>query len=70
MGARGLTLESIQDFSARLRPAARLIGIDAGTKTLGLALSDETRLIASALTVLRRSKFTKDAAQLLEIAAE
>ena len=70
MGARGLTLESIQNFSARLRPAARLIGIDAGTKTLGLALSDETRVIASALTVLRRSKFTKDAARLLEIAAE
>ncbi|MES0383911.1 MAG: Holliday junction resolvase RuvX [Hyphomicrobium sp.] len=70
MGARGLTLESIQDFSARLRPAARLIGIDAGTKTLGLALSDETRIIASALTVLKRSKFTKDAAQLLKIAAE
>lgn len=70
MGARGLTLESIQDFSTCLRPAARLIGIDAGTKTLGLALSDETRLIASALTVLRRSKFTKDAAQLLAIAAE
>ncbi len=70
MGARGLTLESIQNFSARLRPAARLIGIDAGTKTLGLALSDETRIIASALTVLKRSKFTKDAAQLLKIAAE
>ncbi len=69
-GARGLTLESIEDFTARLRPAARLIGIDAGTKTLGLALSDETRTIASPLTVLKRSKFTKDAAQLLEIAAQ
>ncbi|MGI9404263.1 MAG: Holliday junction resolvase RuvX [Hyphomicrobium sp.] len=69
-GARGLTLESIEDFAARLRPAARLIGIDAGTKTLGLALSDETRTIASPLTVLKRSKFTKDAGQLLEIAAQ
>lgn len=53
-----------------LAPAARLIGIDAGTTTLGLALSDETRTIASPLTVLKRTKFTKDAAHLLEIAAE
>ena len=69
-GERGLTLDSIEDFATRLRPAARLIGIDAGTKTLGLALSDETRTIASPLTVLKRTKFTKDAAQLLEIAAQ
>jgi putative Holliday junction resolvase len=70
MGARGLTLENIQEFSEHLPPAARLIGIDAGTKTLGLALSDLTRTIASPLMVLKRSKFTKDAARLLEIAAE
>ena len=69
-GERGLTLDSIEDFATRLRPAARLIGIDAGTKTLGLALSDETRTIASPLTVLKRTKFTEDAAQLLEIAAQ
>ncbi len=67
---RGITLERIEDFSARLEPAARLVGIDAGTKTLGLALSDETRTIASPLIVLKRTKFTKDAAQLLAIAAE
>jgi len=67
---RGVTLESIEDFSARLEPAARLVGIDAGTKTLGLALCDETRTIASPLTVLKRTKFTQDAAQLLAIAAE
>ena len=70
MGARGVTLESIEDFAARLPTAARLIGIDAGTKTLGLALSDETRTVASPLTVFKRKKFTKDAAQLLEIAAQ
>ena len=51
-------------------PAAALIGIDAGTKTLGLALSDVTRTIASPLTVLRRTKFKEDAAELLRIAAE
>ena len=40
---------------------ARLIGIDVGTKTLGLALSDVTRTIASGLVTLRRSRFAADA---------
>jgi putative Holliday junction resolvase len=66
----GETLEDIEGFAARLKAGARLIGIDAGTKTLGLALSDVTRTIASPLTVLRRSKFKEDAAALLRIAAE
>jgi putative Holliday junction resolvase len=56
---------------ARVMPAgARLIGIDVGTKTLGLALSDVTRTIASGLTTLARSKFTADARRLLELAQE
>jgi putative Holliday junction resolvase len=70
-GPRGITLEDIADFAGRLPQCARLIGIDAGTKTLGLALSDVTRTIASPLTVLRRKKkFKEDAAELLRIAAE
>lgn len=66
----GATLEDTETFAARLTPGAPLIGIDAGTKTLGLALSDVTRTIASPLTVLRRTKFKEDAAELLRIAAE
>lgn len=50
--------------------AGRLIGIDAGTKTLGLALSDVTRSVASALETIRRQKFSIDAERLLTIAAE
>jgi putative Holliday junction resolvase len=66
----GQTLEDIEAFAARLAPGARLIGIDAGSKTLGLALSDVTRTIASPLTVLKRTKFKEDAAELLRLAAE
>ena len=68
--ALGETFEDIETFAARLKPGARLIGIDAGTKTLGLALSDVTRTIASPLTVLKRTKFKADAAALLKIATE
>ncbi|KAB2910544.1 MAG: Holliday junction resolvase RuvX [Hyphomicrobiaceae bacterium] len=57
-------------FVRALRPAARLIGIDLGTKTLGLALSDVTRTIASGLATLPRTKFAADARRLLDLAAE
>lgn len=61
-----LTLEA---FAAALPPGGRLIGVDVGTKTLGLALSDVSRMIASALETIRRSKFKADAARLMELAA-
>ena len=44
-----------------------LLGLDPGTKTLGLALSDRTRLIATPLQTLQRTKFSKDAQTLLRI---
>ena len=44
------------------------MGLDLGTKTLGLALSDVTRTIASGLTTLSRTKFSADVRQLLELA--
>ncbi|MCU0895519.1 MAG: Holliday junction resolvase RuvX, partial [Rhodospirillales bacterium] len=50
--------------------AGRLLGIDVGSKTLGLALSDETRTIASPLTTLRRGRFREDAAALMRIIGE
>lgn len=46
----------------------RLIGIDLGTKTIGLALSDVSLTIATPLETLKRGKFTADAAALLALA--
>ncbi len=55
--ASGRTTEDIAEYLALLPQQGRLIGIDAGTKTLGLALSDVTRTIASPVeTIARRSK--------------
>ncbi len=72
MGERvsGTTIENVEAFAAGLPERAPLIGIDAGTKTFGLALSDFTRTIASPLKVIRRTKFKEDAADLLATAAE
>lgn len=60
----------LEQFHAALAPGARLIGIDVGTKTLGLALSDVLRTVASPLETIRRRKFSLDAARLLELATE
>lgn len=68
-GAQGGILE-LEAFAQAVPPSAPLLGLDVGTKTIGLALSDVTHTIASGLTTLRRSKFTADAARLLEIAGE
>ena len=45
----------------------RLMGLDLGTKTIGLALSDVSRTIATPFDTIRRTKFTKDAELLLAI---
>jgi len=60
----------IEAFADSLPRGARLIGVDLGSKTLGLALSDTTRKIASALVTLRRSRLAADLRRLLELAAQ
>lgn len=67
---RGSTLEDIEAFAALVPVRQPLMGIDAGTKTFGLALSDITHTIASGLTVIRRTKFKADAAELLRLTAQ
>ena len=49
--------------------AARLMGLDLGSKTIGVATSDRTRRIATPIEVIARAKFTQDAGRLLVIAA-
>ncbi len=45
----------------------RLLGIDLGTKTIGLAISDGLRLTATPLLTIKRKKFTRDANQIIEV---
>ena len=48
----------------------RLMGVDLGTKTIGLALSDVSRSVASPLETIKRTKFTADAGRLIALAKE
>jgi putative holliday junction resolvase len=66
-GAAPITIDEL----SQLLPAGRpLIGLDVGTKTIGIAVSDRSRRIASPRETIRRGKFAADAARLLAIAAE
>lgn len=53
---------------AALPPQGALAGLDLGEKTIGVAVSDLRRSVATPLETVKRVKFTQDAARLLEIA--
>ena len=61
-------LDTPETLAAALPPGRGLMGLDLGTKTIGVAVSDRRRSVATPLHTLRRSKFTADAAALLQIA--
>jgi putative holliday junction resolvase len=54
-------------FIEGLSPRARLMGVDLGTKTIGLALSDVEKRIATPLETIKRVKFTPDVQQIKEL---
>lgn len=58
-------ITTLDDIAAGLPERAPLLGLDLGTKTIGLALSDIGRQIATPLHTIERKKFTIDAAALL-----
>lgn len=60
----------LEALAATLPPRGRLVGVDLGTKTIGLALSDPQRRIASPLETIRRTKFAPDAARIAAIVAQ
>jgi len=62
-------LVAIEDLPPLLVPEARLLGLDVGSKTIGMALSDVTRSIATPYHTVRRTKFTEDV-KVIEAAIE
>lgn len=61
---------SIEELAARLAGNARLIGLDVGTKTIGMAISDLTRSVATPRDTIRRTKFTRDMEALRQVVDE
>jgi putative Holliday junction resolvase len=53
------------DLPQILAKGQRVLGLDVGTKTIGLALSDTRRMVATPLRTIRRTRFKADAAEVL-----
>lgn len=60
---------SVEEFLAALPPNRAIAGLDLGDKTIGVALSDLRRQVATPIEVIRREKFTIDAGKLLALLA-
>jgi putative Holliday junction resolvase len=55
------------DLPAACPPNTPWLGLDLGEKTIGVAISDPGRMVASPLELIRREKFTKDADRLMAL---
>lgn len=65
-----MTILAIEDLPAHLAPGDIVAGLDLGTTTIGLALSDKSRRFATPRPVINRKKFSIDADLLLAFAAK
>jgi len=61
---------SLVEAAALLPARGALIGLDLGTKTIGVATSDPDRRLATGVETIARKSFKSDAARLLALAAE
>ncbi|WP_454916491.1 Holliday junction resolvase RuvX [Xanthobacter sediminis] len=60
----------LADIAALLPERGSLMGLDLGTKTIGVATCDPDRRLATVVETVRRTKFTADAQRLIALAAE
>jgi len=65
-----MAVVDLTELPAILPPASPLLGLDLGEKTIGVAVSDATRAIATPLELIRKTKFTVEAERLFEIMDE
>ncbi|HEY5071373.1 MAG TPA: Holliday junction resolvase RuvX [Caulobacteraceae bacterium] len=65
-----MAILALIDLAATLAAGAPLVGLDLGERTIGVAVSDTSRMIASPLLAIERTKFTADAQRLFALMAE
>ena len=63
-------LVELKDIKSHLKMGQRLLGLDLGSKTIGIALSDVLCRIATPMEIIKRTKFTKDSERLITIITE
>lgn len=65
-----MLIENLDSLKQHLKRDSRLLGLDVGEKTIGLALSDVMRTIATPFVTLTRTKMKADSVKLAEIVAK
>ncbi len=65
-----MLIKNQEEFNEKLPKEVRILGLDVGENTIGLAISDVRRSIATPLTTINRKKFSKDIEQLKAIVLE
>lgn len=65
-----MTLFNPKQLRALLKPAQRVLGLDPGSRQIGVALSDVSLMLASPLTVLKRGKMTANVAELAAMCSQ
>lgn len=66
----GMAVADLNTVAGTLEPGSRLMGLDIGSKTVGLALSDSTLTVATPLLTIRRGKFAADAGRMVALIGE
>jgi putative Holliday junction resolvase len=61
---------AIEEIASALKPGQTIAGLDLGTKTIGVAISDRGLSLATPRPVIKRTKFTADAKALLALLAK
>lgn len=64
---RDVSVLSLLDLSAACPPGTPWLGLDLGEATIGVAASDVSRMIASPLELIRKTKFTQDAERVFKL---
>ena len=64
---QAVTVMTLEELAASTPPGTPWLGLDLGEKTIGVAASDATRMIASPLVLVRKTKFTQDAEAVLKL---
>jgi len=65
-----MAIGALEEIAPQLPARGALIGLDLGTKTIGVAVCDPDRMLAAGVTTIARKNFTADAQALLALAAE
>jgi putative Holliday junction resolvase len=65
-----MTIDPADDPLAAIPDKGKILGLDLGTKTIGVAISDGMRYSATPLETIKRTKFTQDAERIMELIAQ